>query len=70
LPFLAVGLGVLFGGPENLQLGAAIGLGVVGLAVGLLNGAVFLHAIVLAILPGTITRLAVVVATGSGGSGA
>jgi len=68
IAFLAVGLGVLFGGHENLRLGAAIGLGLVALAVGLVNGAVFLHPIVLAVLPGTITRLAVLVALGAGAS--
>jgi hypothetical protein len=60
--FIAVGLGVLLRGPEKYHVGAAIGLGSVGLAVGLLNGAVFLHPIALAILPGTLTR---VIALGS-----
>lgn len=40
------------------------------LAVGLLNGAVFLHPVVLAILPGTIIRLLVVAAIGAGLSAA
>jgi len=64
--FLVVGLGVLFRGPENLRMGGAVGVGLVSLAVGLLNGAVLLHPIVLAVLPGTIVRLGVVVAVGAG----
>jgi hypothetical protein len=66
IAFLAAGLGVLLRGPENLHVGAAIGLGLVGLAVGLLNGAVFLHPIVLAALPATVVRLFVVAAIGCG----
>jgi hypothetical protein len=66
IAFLAVGLGVLLRGPENLHVGAAIGLGLLGLAVGLPNGAVFLHPIVLAILPGTIIRFLVVATIGGG----
>jgi hypothetical protein len=64
--FLVVGLGVMFRGPENLRMGGAVGVGLVALAVGLLNGAVLLHPIVLAVLPGTIVRLGVVVAVGAG----
>jgi hypothetical protein len=68
--FLAVGLWVMLRGPENLHLAGALGVGLVSLAVGLLNGAVFLHPIVLAILPGTIVRLVVVAAIGAGLSAA
>ncbi len=57
-------------GPENPNVGAAIGVGLVAVAVGLLNGAVFLHPVVLAILPGTIIRLLVVAAIGAGLSAA
>jgi hypothetical protein len=64
--FLVVGLGLLFRGPENLRMGGAVGVGLVSLAVGLLDGAVFLHPIVLAVLPGTIVRLAVAIAVGAG----
>jgi hypothetical protein len=53
-------------GPENLHLAGAIGVGLVSLAVGLLNGAVFLHPIVLAILSGTLIRLLIVAAIGAG----
>jgi hypothetical protein len=66
IAFLAVGLGVLLRGSDNLHVGAAIGTGLVAVAVGLSKGAVFLHPIVLAILPGTITRLLAVAAIGAG----
>ncbi|MGZ4194937.1 MAG: hypothetical protein ACXVFQ_00710 [Solirubrobacteraceae bacterium] len=69
--FLAVGLGIMFRGPKSLRMAGAVGVGLVSLAVGLLNGAVLLHPIVLAVLPGTIMRLAVVIAVGAGlGTGA
>ncbi len=64
--FIAVGLGMLLRGPENLQVPAAIGVGLLGLAVGLIKGAVFLHPIVLAILPATATRVVVLAAIGAG----
>jgi hypothetical protein len=64
--FLLVGLGVMFRGPENLRMGGGVGVGLVSLAVGLLNGAVLLHPIVLAVLPGTLVRLAVAIAVGAG----
>lgn len=64
--FLLVGLGVLFRGPEHVRMGGAVGVGLVSLAVGLLNGAVLLHPIVLAVLPGTIVRLGVAIAVGAG----
>ena len=64
--FLAVGLWVMFRGPENLRMGGAVGVGLVSLAVGLLNGAVLLHPIVLAVLPSTIVRLTVAIAVGAG----
>jgi hypothetical protein len=66
IAFLAVGVGVLLQGPPDLHVGAAIGLGLVALAVGLLDGAVFLHPIALAILPGTVVRLIDVAAIGAG----
>lgn len=64
--FIAVGLWVMLRGPEHLRLAGAIGVGLVAVAVGLLAGPVFLHPIVLAILPGTIVRLLVVAAIGAG----
>jgi hypothetical protein len=66
IAFLAVGLGVLLRGPGSLHVAAAIGIGLVALAVGLLNGAVFLHPIVLSVLPSTVMRLAVTTAIGAG----
>jgi hypothetical protein len=66
LAFLAVGIGVLFRGPQHLQMAAAIGVGLVGLAVGLVNGAVFLHPIVLAILPGDVIRALCLIAIAAG----
>jgi hypothetical protein len=53
IAFLAVGL-------------AAIWVGLVATAVGLLDGAVFVHPVVLAVLPGTVMRLLVVTALGAG----
>jgi hypothetical protein len=63
---LGVGAGVLLRGPRHHHVAAAIGLGLVGVAVGLFEGAIFLHAIVLAILPSTATRIVDVVAIGAG----
>jgi hypothetical protein len=66
IAFLAVGIGVLWRGPEGLHLAAAIGVGLVSLALGLLDGAVFFHPIVLAILPGGVVRVAELMAIGAG----
>jgi hypothetical protein len=68
--FLAVGVGVMRRGPRNLHVAAAMWVGLVSLALGLLDGAVFLHPIVLAVLPGTPMRLLVVTAIGAGTSAA
>lgn len=64
--FLGVGVWVLFRGPERWCVAGAIGTGLVALAVGLLDGAVFLHPIVLAILPAGVVRLTGLVAIGAG----
>jgi hypothetical protein len=64
--FLAIGLYVLRRGPRHLHVAAAVGLGLLGLAIGISKGAIFLHPIVLAILPGDLMRLIVVVAVGAG----
>ena len=64
------GLGVLRRGPPYLHVAAAMWLGLVSLALGLLNGAVFLHPIVLAVLPATVMRLVVVTAIGAGAGAA
>lgn len=66
LAFLAVGTWVLLRGPTRFHLAAALGMGLVGLAVGLLEGAVFFHPIVLAVLPATTVRAAALLALGGG----
>jgi hypothetical protein len=66
IAFLGVGAWVLGRGPQHWHVAAAIGLGLVGLAVGLLEGAIFLHPIVLAIVPATATRAVDIVAIGAG----
>jgi hypothetical protein len=68
--FAAAGFGVLRLGPPVARLPAALWLSLLGVAVGLSKGAVFLHALVLAALPGTMTRIVVVVAVGAGIAGA
>lgn len=70
IAFLAVGVWVIRRGPPNLHVAGAIWVGLVSVAMGLLNGAVFLHPIVLSVLPGTIMRLLVVTAIGAGASAA
>jgi hypothetical protein len=70
IAFLAVGVWVMRRGPQNLHVAAAIWIGLVSVAMGLLGGAVFLHPIVLAILPGVVMRLLVVTAIGAGTSAA
>lgn len=70
IAFLAVGLWAMVRAPENLRLAGAVWIGLVSLAVGLLDGAVFLHPIVLAILPGTVIRVLGVAAIGAGLSAA
>ncbi|HEY2319112.1 MAG TPA: hypothetical protein VGH67_12490 [Solirubrobacteraceae bacterium] len=70
IAFLAVGLVIMWRGPRNLHVAAAIWVGLVSLALGLLDGAVFLHPIVLAVLPGVVMRLLVTTALGAGLSAA
>jgi hypothetical protein len=67
--FAAAGIGVLRWGPPVARLPSGLWLSVLGLAVGLSKGAVFLHALVLAPLPGTAMRVFVVIAVGSGLAG-
>ncbi len=64
--FLGVGIWVLFRGPERWCIAGAVGTGLVALAVGLLDGAVFLHPIALAILPAAVVRSMGLVAVGAG----
>jgi hypothetical protein len=68
--FLAVGAEVMRRGPRHLHVAAAIWVGLVSLALGLLDGAVFLHPVVLAVLPGTIMRLLAITAIGAGADAA
>jgi hypothetical protein len=64
--FLAAGLAVLLRGPAHLRPAGAIGTGLVALAMGLFMIPVFLHPIVLSVIPATVTRLLVVSAVGAG----
>ena len=68
--FLGVGLWVLLRGPGRWHMAAVIGLGLVSLGVGLIDGAVFFHPIVLAVLPATVVRVFVVLAIGAGSDAA
>jgi hypothetical protein len=70
IAFLAVGVWVLFRGPAQWRVAGAIGTGLVALAVGLLEGPIFLHPVVLAILPATAVRFAGILAIGAGLSAA
>lgn len=67
--FALVGIGVLVAGPPNAHVPAGIGLGLLGLAVGLSYGEVFLYGAVLSSLPATATRLAAAIAIGAGIAG-
>lgn len=66
ITFLGVGVWVLLRMPEQWHVAAAIGLGLVALAVALLELPIFIHPIVLAILPATATRIADIVTMGAG----
>jgi hypothetical protein len=70
IAFLMVGLWVLVRAPTRFHLAAAIGLGVVAVAVGLIDGAVFFHPIVLAVLPAGTVRALTVLALGAGSDAA
>jgi hypothetical protein len=70
IAFAAIGVGVLARGPSNIHVGAAVGLGLLSLAIGISKGAVFLHPIVLAILPATLVRVLILTAVGGGASAA
>jgi hypothetical protein len=69
LIFLIVGLYVLRRGPRHLHVAAAVGLGLLGLAIGISKGAIFLHPIVLSVLPATVTRIVVATAVSAGITG-
>jgi hypothetical protein len=66
IAFLVVGVWALLRGPVQWRGVGAIGLGLVALAVALLEVPIFLHPIVLAILPATAVRVAAVLALGAG----
>ncbi len=68
--FIAVGVGVILRGPRHWHAGAAIGLGLLGIGIGLSKGAIFFHPIALAILPATVVRYAGTTAIGAGGAAA
>lgn len=64
--FALAGAAVVAWGPRAARPAAGAGVGLLGVAVGLSKGAVFLHPIVLSALPGTVTRALVAVAVGAG----
>jgi hypothetical protein len=64
--FLAIGAWFLIWGAPRWQLPAAIGVGLLTTAIGVSKGAIFFHPIVLALLPGSVTRLTVTIAIGAG----
>jgi hypothetical protein len=66
IAFIAVGAWALVRAPAQWHVAAAMGMGLVALAVGLLEGAIFLHPVVLAVLPATATRFADILAVGAG----
>jgi hypothetical protein len=68
--FVAAGIGVLRWGPPAARLPGALWLSLVGLAVGLSKGEIFIHALVLSSLPGTAARLLATIAIGAGAAGA
>ena len=67
--FAAAGVGVLRWGPPSARLPSALWLSLLGVAIGLSKGEVFLHAIVLSALPGALVRALTVVAIGAGIAG-
>lgn len=67
--FAVAGFGVLRWGPPVARLPSALWLSLIGLAVGLSKGEAFLHAIVLAVLPGDAVRVLAAVALGTGLAG-
>jgi len=69
LAFALAGVGALRFGPTAARVPAALWLSLVGLAVGLSKGQVFLHALVLSTIPGAGTRLLAAAAIGAGIAG-
>ncbi len=68
--FALAGAAVLAWGPRAASAAAGGGLGLLALAVGLSKGAVFLHAVVLSALPGSVCRVLALVAVAAGGAAA
>jgi hypothetical protein len=68
--FIAVGVGVILQGPGHWHPGAAIGLGLLGVGIGLSKGAIFFHPIALAIVPATVVRYAGIATIGAGSGAA
>ena len=66
LAFIAVGFVVLIWGPPKAHIGAAMGLGLVALAVGFSEVPIFLHALVLSAFSGLTARLLAAAAIGAG----
>jgi hypothetical protein len=64
--FVAVGIGVLTAGPPQMRVGAALGLGLLALAVGASKGSIFVHPVVLTSVRAMLTRLIVTLAVAAG----
>jgi hypothetical protein len=65
----AVGFGILAAGPSEWRLPTGIGLGLLGLAIGLFYGQIFIDAAALSALPSTATRAFATLAIGAGLAG-
>lgn len=63
---LLVAAGVMLRGPERARAGGAIAVGLLAVAAGLGKGAMFLHPIVLSVLPGAAARACGAVAVAAG----
>jgi hypothetical protein len=64
--FLAVGLGLLVWASASVKLYAAVGVGLLAVAVGLSKGEAFFHPIVLSVILSDATRTGLALAIGSG----
>jgi len=68
--FALAGAAVLAWGPRAARAAAGGGLGLLALAVGLSKGAIFLHTVVLSVLPGSVCRALVLIAVAAGSAAA
>jgi hypothetical protein len=66
IAFVGAGLLVLVFGPEAVRVGASIGIGLLGVAIGLSKGELFLRADVLSVLPAAPSRAVAAIAIGAG----